>query len=153
MIDYIKQPELLKAVDSSEIGELLREILLKSFTNSKGQLTTVLGIWSRDCDQCEGTGVHEYHHRLDRIALDVFDQNVYKAALRYKLEGNWLDSSRVVLNRILERIDSAYYNAEGPVEHFIMSEMEFEEYKQHGHETRDRILEAYEEGNGNAVII
>ena len=132
MIDYIKQPELLRAVDSSEIGELLREILLKSFTNSKGQLTTVLGIWSRDCDQCEGTSAHEYHH---------------------KPEGNWLDPSRVVLNRILERIDSAYYNAEGPVEHFILSEMEFKEYQQNGYETRDRILEAYEDGNGNSVII
>jgi len=132
MIDYIKHPELLTALDSSEIGELLREIMLKAFTNSKGKLTTVLAIWSRDCDQCEGTDVYEYHHKPNP-------------------EG--LDPSRIVLNRVLERVDSAYYNAEGPVNHYIMSEIAFEEYQQYGHETRDRILEAYEDGNGNSVIV
>jgi len=132
MIDYIKHPELLTALDSSEIGELLREIMLKAFTNSKGKLTTVLAIWSRDCDQCEGTDVYEYHHKPNP-------------------EG--LDPSRIVLNRVLERVDHAHYNAEGPVNHYIMSEIAFEEYQQHGRETRDRILEAYEDGNGNSVIV
>lgn len=132
MADYLKHPELLRAVDSSEIGELLREIMLKAFTNSKGKLTTVLAIWSRDCDQCEGTDVHEYHH---------------------KPNADGLDPCRVVLNRVLERVDSAYYNAEGPVNHYIMSEIAFEEYQQYGRETRDRILEAYEDGNGDSVII
>ena len=58
MIDYFKHPEKLRAMPTPDMGELLRDIVINTFVDERGRLTSVLAIWSRDCDLCESTNVY-----------------------------------------------------------------------------------------------
>ena len=46
MIDYFKHPEKLRVMPVPDMGDLLRDIIMNSFVDERGRLTSVLAIWS-----------------------------------------------------------------------------------------------------------
>ena len=134
MIDYFKHPEKLRAMPVPDMGDLLRDIIMNSFVDERGRLTSVLAIWSRDCDLCESTDVYHYHHKKSDLE-----------------KGR--DPVKVVACRMLERADQECMNAEGPVSYWIMSRAQFKDWIDSNEGPRDRIAEAFENGNGTSVVV
>ena len=134
MIDYFKHPEKLRAMPTPDMGDLLRDIIMNSFVDERGRLTSVLAIWSRDCDLCESTDVYDYHHKKSDLE-----------------KGR--DPTKVVACRMLERVDQVCFNAEGPVSYWIMSRAQLEDWLDGRKDPRDRIAEAFENGNGTSVVV
>lgn len=57
------------------------------------------------------------------------------------------------LKRYRKFIDKVYECAEGPTTISIISKSDYNMEKQHPTKSRDRIMEAYENGNGRSVIV
>lgn len=134
MIDYFKYPEKLRAMPTPDMGALLRDIVINSFVDKRGRLTSALAILSSDCDLCASTDVYDYRHKKSDLE-----------------KGR--DPVKVVACRMLERVDQVCVNAEGPVSYWIMSQAQLEDWIEGREGPRDRIAEAFENGNGTSVVI
>ncbi len=109
--------------------EVLSEVVLKSFWSSeKNARICVVAVWQRDCDMVEGTDVHTF-----------------------ELPEN--DLPTAVVSQIHELWNRTYDWAEGPVSIWVMSEEEYNEHREDYDGPRDRIMEAWENGDGTKVLL
>lgn len=108
--------------------DVLLKVISESFWSSEENTPIcVVAVWQRDCDMVEGIDVHTF--KLPEYDFDA------------------------TVEQIHELWNRTYDWAEGPVSIWIMSEEEYTEYRENYDGPRDRITEAWENGDGTKVLL